>query len=222
MMSPIPHRDVIFVIELQLVKIQRELPLLLKILEATIQNVYREVEALTREMRPDPLAGTKIGYMLHVYMEPRIRRAIEEAGIENVVASAVQNSAGAYHLEIRTPFAILMFAHVQREGDVPRRANYRQKYVDQTFMREVYPELELFSSDSIPLYVITHARSKVSASEAIIRIGRLSVDQESWSCNYDLHSLVASAVTTEEIVPQSAIAAREDIKRESRIQLKHG
>ena len=206
--------------EFQLMKIQRDLPMLLKIIEATIQSVYREAEEKTRKMRSDPLAGKRIGYYLYWRTEHEIRQAVEEAAIEGVEVKAVKSGTGSYHLEIITPYAVLMVSHVHRNGDVPKKANYRQKYVDQTFVQEIFPELSLFTPECSPLYVITHSRDTNSVSNAVIRIGRLSVDQSSWSCNYYLNDLVAKASTTEEIVPNNAIAVPENVQRKSKIKIK--
>lgn len=207
--------------ELQLIKIQQQMPQLLQIIDSTIQGVYRRNEETTRDMRSDPLVGKRTGYLLHGVMEHYVRRAIEEAGIENVEVKAIKNGTSAYHLEIFTPYAVIMISHVHRSGDVPKKANFRQKFVDQTFIQEVYPELALFSSDCIPLYVVTHAQNRDNISEATIRIGRLSVDQGSWSCNYLLQDLIKNAVTTEEISSQSKVSAIEDVRRISNIRLKN-
>lgn len=206
--------------EFQLVKIQREMPMLLKIIESTIQSVYREAEEITRTMRSDPLAGKREGYYLYWRMEHTILRAVEEAGIKGVEAKAVRSGSSTYHLEICTPYAVIMVSHVHRNGDVPKKANYRQKYVDQTFVQEVFPELSLFTPECSPLYVITHSYTPNNISSAIVRIGRLAVDQSSWSCNYYLKDLISKAITTEEIVPSDAITVPEDVKRNSKIRLK--
>ena len=206
--------------EFQLLKIQREMPMLLKIIESTIQSVYRETEEVTRTMRSDPLAGKRTGYYLYWRTEHDVRRSVEEAGIEGVEVKAVKSGTGSYHLEIITPYAVLMVSHVHRNGDVPKKANYRQKYVDQTFVQEIFPELSPFTPECSPLYIITHSSVTNSVSKAVIRIGRLSVDQSSWSCNFYLNDLIAKANTTEEIVPNNTITVPENVQRKSRIRIK--
>ena len=210
-----------YMLELQLVRIMERMPDLLCVIDDTIHSVYREVEQTTRTMRNDPLAKNKIGYLVHAIMEHRIRVAIEEANIPQIELMAVSNGRSATHLEIVTPYAIIAFSHVQQIGNAPRKAKYRQKYIDQMFMQEVYPELSEYTPYCKPLYIVTYATKTSGSFETMTKIGRLTVDQESWSCNYTIYDLIATKKTEEIISNQNNIAPHEEVVRNSKIQLKN-
>lgn len=204
--------------ELQLVKVQQKIPMLFDGIYNAIQGEYRETEVKTRAMRSDPLVNKKIGYLLHTYMEHKIRCAIEEMDINNTELFVESNGRGAPYLVVKTPFCLLTFSRVRHAGDVPRKAHYRQKYIDQMFMQDILPEYELFTSECKPLYVITYAETTQGSFIADIRIGRLTVDQSGWSCNYHLSDLINPV--TEKISVNNNIKPDEEVKRNSRIRIK--
>ena len=210
----------VIMIELQILRIQQTIPALFGVIENAIQGVYRHIEEETRTARNDPLFQKRLGYCIHTWMEHSIRVAIEEANIPNVSVEAVSNGSGTPHLEIYTPYAILVFAHVQRIGNVPRNAKYRQKYIDQMFMQEVFPEYAEYTSESKPLYVVTYTLVDQKTFSASTRIGRLTVDQEGWSWIYSLNDLASQRSGIEQINPGNTITPLETVVRKNRIQLK--
>ena len=206
--------------ELQLVRIKKEMPMLFSLIDMAIKSTFRRIDDGTKQIRNDPLVGNKTGYFFYILVEHAIRRTVEEANIPGVDIRVVSNGGGTLHLEIHTPYGIITFARVHHEGDVPRKAKFRQVYIDQTFVQEVYPELKLYTPDCKPLYVVTYS-GQISNSESVaIRIGRLTVDQENWSCNYTLGDLISTNDTTEEIEPKNEMVPHENVQRISKIRIK--
>lgn len=219
-MSPILQKEVINVLETQLVRLQKEVPMLLRIIDQAIQGVYRRIDEGTKTIRSDELISRKSGYFYYILTEPTIRRSVEEAGLKNVSVFVESNGNGTPHLEIHTPYAILCFSRVRHSGDVPNKAKYRQKYIDQTFMYEVYPELHMYTPECKPLYVVTYALPKTGDMPVEIKIGRLTVDQEAWSCNYNLADIINKTDTVEKVVPKNDATPLENIQRNVKIRVK--
>lgn len=134
----------------------------------------------------------KTGYIQWLFVEAQIKSAIEALIIPTLKANWVMNNGNSHdHLELVTPYGILMFAKVSKPEAVPRSAFYRQKYTDQCFISEALPDYKVFSNESIPVYVITFSCHPNDGSTAEIFIGRLSQDQRSWSKIWSIKEILA-------------------------------
>lgn len=207
--------------EFQLRRLLSEKPMLLSLIEKAIINGYEHAESIAINIGNIPMCRSRMGYMRLPLIEATIQRTIEEANIDGVtVRMAYNNNRSAVHLEIETSYCILMFASVRHNGDVPGKAKYRQKYIDQCFMAEVYPEYEPFTEFCKPLYIITHAPSRVSAACPELTIGRLSVDQSYWSCRYSFSQLQLESRTIENVTPNENTTIHENIAKMATLRLK--
>jgi len=204
----------------QLLRLQKDMPYLFPMMEQTIQNAYQHSQQTAAGMQSSPFFRKRGGFVLHVLVEAMLHRSLEEANFAGITPRVVPNAnQSAVHLEIETPNGIIMVAKVTKVGGVPRATKYRQKYIDQAVVAEVYPEYRLFTGECKPLYVITHCPDRATATHADIRIGRLSMDQAFWYCNHPF-SLLANSCPVEEITPAENVVEKEEIQKTTRIKLK--
>lgn len=208
--------------DIQLAKIIKKYPSFFHIIQNALPAAYKRAQAQMNEMLYDDLCRQRMGYFILTNADHTLRHDFENIAFDGVeVYSAPNANRSNLHLEIRTPYAIFMVAKVSAPNAVPPKAQYRQKYSDQVFMAEVFPEYELFSEASIPLYIVTHTFHKGDYLPKSIHVGRLSMDQRTWEYNVPIEMLCKNELLIENIEKENVPIVQEEIaSRKNRIKIK--
>jgi len=209
--------------EFQLEVLSREVPGFFHTLTNAISAAYNAAYAqMPPPMHRDQLCQRRFyGYILPT-VDYEIRRAFDNASFRGIkVINAENANRSAPHLEIHTPWCIFVISKVRRHRDVPRKANYRQKYVDQMFIPEVFPDMEVYSDGCRPLYVVTHASASPDFELKHVGIGRLTATQEAWSFFCGIDALCSWDALSETVSKTVAPEVRQEIVEKSRrVQIK--
>ena len=209
--------------EFQLDALTRQLPRFFPTIANAIQSAYANANAqMPMEMHRDRLCAKRLYGFVLPNVDYQLRRAIESAAFPDVNVIAAENSNGsAEHLEVQTPYGVFVVAKARRRKGIPPKAKYRQRYVDQTFVQQVFPELEAYSIDCQPLYVITHISALPDFELSGIGVGRLTVEQNAWSCYYSIDDLCRQEALVETVEKTVSPEVREEsIARIKRVQIK--
>ena len=209
--------------ERHLEQLCNENPLLLTTIQNAIFSGYERSRDFVRQCGGNSISDFRVGYVRHASIEPLIFRAVEEAGFPGVTPLCRNNNGRtAKHLEIQTPWLVLMFAKVSSFKKTPPKVGYRQKTLDQFYAQQVMPGIFPIDSIQLPLYIVTHmpSRQKDSAFPATLCIGRPSVDQRSWDCCYSFNDLNLENRTIETITAKESVALKEEIVKTTSLSLK--
>ena len=209
--------------EFQLDALNRRIPRFFPTIANAIREAYANAHAqMPAEMHQDRLCMKRLYGFILPNVDYQLRRAIENAAFPDVKVIAANNSNGsAGHLEIHTPYGIFVVVKVRKLKGVPPKAKYRQKYVDQMFIQEVFPELDGYTPECKPLYVITHISALPGFELKGISLGRLTVEQNAWSCYYNIDDLCKQEALVETVEKTAPPEVREEIiAKNHRIQIK--
>jgi hypothetical protein len=214
-------------VDFQLRKIAKEYPAFFSTVETALRNAYPKGRAMmTEDMRSDRLCSQRLGYCILAAVDHELRRALENAHMPDISVLGKPNESGTdYHLEIYTPYAVFMISKVQFSCAVPRRKYYRQVYLEQTFIKEAFPDEEYrpFTDDCSPLYIITHVATRTYEEPKSIRIGRISADQKRWEGDgaISIRELTGGQISMEVIEKKSAPIVPEEITaKQDRVMVK--
>lgn len=203
----------------QLKRLSEECPMFISTVENAILSAYRKADDYL--VNSQSYGKRRYGYGLLLTVEPTVDRAVREMnfpGFEVICAPNTSNTA--IHLEIHTPYGVFMVVRVSRSGAVPPKVEYRQRFIDQTFMQEAQLGFELYSPDCIPLYIISHFKAGYKNETPDIRIGRLDHLQNGWSCNHPISVFKSEEKTHEQIDGAVAVAPKEEISKATSIRVK--
>ena len=99
----------------QLVHLQEDIPYLFHVVEQTIQNAYQHSQRAAAGVQNSPLFKKRGGFMIHSLVEAMLQRSLEEANFSGVTTRVASNeNRSAVHLEIDTPYGIIMIAKVSK------------------------------------------------------------------------------------------------------------
>ena len=198
--------------EFQLHKVRQAIPDFYNIINNVIQTAYKRAEVQPLEFLSNSLCMSKMYGVLSAYVDYEVMHTLENYRYPDVSMKIVENSQrSAKHLEIHTQYAIFVLAKVRKYRDVPCKAAYRQKYVDQTFMQEARPDLAMYDNKCAPLYVISHISRRPNYHLQGIQIGRLTEDMRAWSCCYNLDTLLIDNTVT--VKKEELGSLKENIQR---------
>lgn len=208
--------------EQQLIQLNTEYPALFPSIQRAINESCRRAQDEVNQFHGSKFIKKRQGYADWLRTEPILDSTISELGIQDISCKRSSNrNNSSLHLEIHTPHAVLVFAQVPKGGTVPRRAKYRQEYIDQCCMWEWMPDMKPYTTNCRPLYVVTHSLPKDYGSMPDIYIGRLNSSQDSWSCNYPISSVIAETTAEGSNANKPKVAVREDIFKGTNIRLKN-
>lgn len=208
--------------DIQLKHLATDYPTLLPAIQRAIGIGCQETTKVVSAYHMNKLTQSRKGYINWTLTEPIIDNAIVELGIEEIsIRRSPNRNNSSFHLEVHTPYAVIVFAQVSKGGSVPRKAIYRQIYIDQCCMWEWKTDVKPFTENCRPLYVITYALPKGANSMPEIYIGRLNSSQDAWSCNHPISAVLSETTMAKQNEERATVALSEDITKATNIRFKN-
>lgn len=208
--------------DIQLKHLATDYPTLLPAIQRAIYDTYSQTQKVIAALRADELVKSRQGFLSWSLNETIICNNIAELGFREIHLCRTANcNNSALHLEIHTPHAVIVFSKVSKGGQVPRKAKYRQEYIDQCCMWEWKTDVKPFTENCRPLYVITYALPKDADSMPEIYIGRLNSSQDAWSCNHPISAVLSETTIAKQNEERAKVALSEDITKVTNIRFKN-